>query len=203
MKPMRVIISFDRLIPHFKTENLFYRQMEDCHLAVFDSTALLYKQCLPTDLIADLLTLSSLFQPQSSRLGSRYRLDVTDLALTSDIEATLTTCLSSYYVNPRFHGMRMYYQPEGDIKPHVDVPADGVSTHTLLIYLDDAFEGGQLSVKVPRTEKQRARVEPDKAHHIFTCRPQTGYGILFEKRYLHWADYALCYKVILLVDVEI
>jgi hypothetical protein len=83
---------------------------------------------------------------------------------------------------------RFYNHQYGSVKPHTDGNRDGISCYTLLLYLQDKFEGGRLSIKMERSEKEQLISEPDKKHKVFIIEPKIGYGIIFKKNLIHWAD---------------
>jgi len=83
---------------------------------------------------------------------------------------------------------RFYNHQYGRVKPHTDGNRDGVSQYTLLIYLCSEFEGGQLSIKLKRSDEERLAENPYHHHKIFTFTPKCGYGVIFRKSLLHWAE---------------
>ena len=103
--------------------------------------------------------------------------------------------------------LRFYESEFGGIKPHLDINsssdcAQKPHAYTLLIYLTDEFEGGELFVKCKRTEHDaEPQRDPEKLHRVYTFEPRVGYGILFSKSYLHWANVGFGCKRILVTDV--
>ena len=97
--------------------------------------------------------------------------------------------LSDYFPDLRLDpNARFYSHQFGSVKPHKDGNHDGLCNYTLLIYLSDEFEGGKLSIKMKRSMEEMREAEPDKKHKVFTFNPMMGYGVVFSKDLLHWAD---------------
>jgi hypothetical protein len=101
----------------------------------------------------------------------------------------LIVILRNYFINLKFdRNARFYNHQYGETKPHIDKNHDGKSQYTLLIYLTDNFDGGKLSIKLKRTEKEKNKLEYNKNYKVFTFTPLKGYGLIFDKSYVHWAD---------------
>ena len=136
--------------------------------------------------------------------GNRKRLEI-DLQedVMSDIRERIVTVLRDYFPDIQLASTaRMYSQDFGGIKPHRDASLDGASSYTLLIYMSDNFDGGKLSLKLKRTDEEKSLLEPSKHHKVFTFTPKMGYGIIFRKNILHWAEEVLeGDKMIILFDI--
>lgn len=126
--------------------------------------------------------------------------------LREEIRGQIRSSIGAYFGGfVELGDLRVWRQDFGEVKPHLDVCSSaacaGLShVHTLLIYLTDDFEGGELSVKCPRRSND-LDPEPEKRHRVFRFEPRIGFGILFSKRFLHWADMVCGCKQILLCDV--
>lgn len=173
----------------------------------------LYKSLISQDLCSRLLehyrhisndlppanTTSSMFPP---RIHLR---DVPD-DICADICKELLITLQGYYinieVNPR--NVRVYHSKFGRVKPHTDASTYG-DTHTCLIYLTDDFDGGNLTVKLPRSESHILEHGcKDMKHVTVTPEPRACYGIIFPKSALHYTNDQLeGDKIIVLVDINI
>lgn len=118
--------------------------------------------------------------------GSRLYVDF-DLKENKYICDRLITTLDTYFTDLQIDpNARLYNQRFGEIKPHFDKNHDGVSNYTCLIYLTDDFTHGKLSVKVKRSKEEIE--ESNKHHKVFTLEPRVGYGVIFSKDWLHWAE---------------
>lgn len=139
---------------------------------------------------------------------SRTRTEEDSLApeLRVEIRRQIETAIGSYFGRDVALGdLRVWRQSFGGVKPHFDVNSSAACVgaehvFTLLIYLTDEFEGGELNVKCPRTTEDMDP-EPEKRHRVFRFEPRAGFGLLFSKRYLHWAQEVCGDKAILLCDV--
>jgi hypothetical protein len=170
--------------------------MEDQHHGVFNSnTGILYKEILS---IAKCDELNNRLNMEVNKAntsivtnlvtGLRYHLDINIRDEYPEICDRLYTLLDSYLADLRMDpNARLYSQAFGGIKPHRDINHDGISNYTLLIYLNDDFDDGKLSIKTKRTEEERLAFEPTKFHKVFTFRPIAGYGVIFDKNLLHYA----------------
>ncbi len=161
----------------------------------------LYKQILLKDEINELNHIyNEHLSKQLSNLitGSRIYCDI-DLSKTF-IPERLITVLSDYYQNLMIDRWAKYYSHEyGAVKPHYDINHDNMSNYTLLIYMTDDFEGGKLSIKCKRTDEDRALSQSNFYHNVYTITPKIGYGIIFKKEYLHWAEECYGNKNFLLI----
>jgi hypothetical protein len=186
--------------------------MEDTHLGVFRSDPtqqVMYKRILEREDATELLReLEASAHPERADggLATGCR-DVVRTALRElpTLAERLRVAMSDYLPDASFgEWVRLYRHTCGGVKPHRDLPMDGRSNYTLLIYMADGHTGGKLSVKVARSPTDLAEDgEPDKRHKVYEIQPRAGYGVLFRKSLLHWADDVIegC-KVILLVDVH-
>jgi hypothetical protein len=133
--------------------------------------------------------------------GLREHLDI-NLEEYFDISNRILIVLQDYFLDLRMDKYcRFYSHKYGEVKPHTDGSHDNQSNYTLLIYLTDDFENGQLSIKTKRTVDDR-KVEPDKLHHVFTFKPMKGYGVIFHKNLLHWTDMVIGDKNFLLIHLN-
>ena len=124
-----------------------------------------------------------------------------------------TIVYKSMISNDLCHDILEYYLSVNDISsdngsvyfPKRRVLKYLLDTHTCLIYLTDDFYGGNLSVKVPRSQTHINQFdEPEKKHLTVTVEPRQSYGLIFPKNYVHFNDELLGGdKIILLVDCEI
>ena len=176
--------------------------MEDSIYAVFRSTDnIIYKQFLLSDEASEYNNIFANITTTSLTTISTGLREYVDINLTEypDIVNRILIVLDNYLPDiclARY--CRFYSHKYGHIKPHVDMNHDNKSNYTLLIYLTDDFEGGELSIKVKRTADDLELTEPNKFHHVFTFKPFKGYGILFRKNLSRWADYVIGNKNLLL-----
>ncbi len=113
----------------------------------------------------------------------------------------LRVVLNDYSIEKIDRHAKFYCHSFGGVKPHIDSNHDNVSNYTLLLYLNDDFEGGELLIKTNRSEEERILSEPDKHHKIFKIRPMRGYGVIFDKSLLHWAEETYKDKNFLLIHL--
>lgn len=159
----------------------------------------LYKQLLQPDEVDELnnqyQNLTILNTNLTTGLRHYCDVDLTDSFITK----RLYTTLNDYYPNMILDRWARYYKHEyGAVKPHRDINHDNKSNYTLLIYLSDDFEGGQLSIKTIRLEEELL-FQPEMHHKVFKIKPLRGYGVIFKKEELHWADECYGDKIFLLV----
>lgn len=178
--------------------------------------SIIYKQILLEDEVLELNTyLMDRTHKQISNLATGSRL-YCDINLNSHtITDRLFIVLRDYFPDMKLDkNARFYNHQYGAIKPHYDVNHDGVSTHTLLIYLTDDFEGGRLIIKTKRPDEERLIIktkhpdeerllssQPNHYHKVFTITPKIGYGVIFKKNNLHWADDCIGDKNFLLIHM--
>jgi len=170
--------------------------MEDPEYGVFNSKDdVVYKSILPSEMVADIISIISSKQDEwkdgATGLATGIR-PFLELNLAQDFPWLidhLHVVLSGYFPDMIIStDARFYNHQLGGVKPHRDGNRDGHSNYTLLIYLSDQFEGGNLSIKTVRSEQERLEYEPDKYHNVFTLTPRIGYGVVFSKSLLHWAS---------------
>ena len=167
--------------------------------------SVIYKQILLEDEVSELnnYLMDQTHNQQISTLatGSRLYCDV-DLSSHS-ITDRLFIVLKDYFPDMKLDkNARFYNHQYGAIKPHYDVNHDGVSTHTLLIYLTYNFEGGRLTIKTKRPDEERLlSSQPNYYHKVFTITPKIGHGVIFKKDNLHWADDCIGDKNFLLIHI--
>lgn len=132
--------------------------------------------------------------------GIRNKLEInTPDFLKERLPIVLFDYLGSIELSPY---IRYYKQKCGSIKPHKDKSLYGDFKYTCLIYISDDFEGGKLSLKVSRTAEEMAANNPHLKHKVYTITPRKGYGIVFNKSILHYADDVINgSKNILLIDI--
>lgn len=167
--------------------------------------SVIYKQILLEDEVLELNTylIDQSHNQQISTLATGSRL-YCDIDLTSHmVTDRLFIVLNDYFPDMKLDkNARFYNHQYGAIKPHYDVNHDGVSTHTLLIYLTDDFEGGRLTIKTKRPDEERIlSSQPNHYHKVFTITPKIGYGVIFKKNNLHWADDCIGDKNFLLIHM--
>jgi hypothetical protein len=90
---------------------------------------------------------------------------------------------------------RFYSHKYGKVRPHKDGNHDNICNYTLLLYLNDDFKDGKLSIKMKRRLEE---IDDEKKHKVFTLKPIKGYGVIFNKDcftrsafradLLHWAE---------------
>lgn len=169
--------------------------MQDPVCAVFSATdGVLYKRFLDT---GDANELHSALSERktgwkdgavSIARGIRPFLDLDISELPRDTVRQIVVALRGYLVDAEISNwVRFYSHKFGEVRPHRDGSKDSAQ-YTLLIYLKDDFEGGRLSIKVPRTDEELLANDPHLKHKRFVPTPQVGWGILFSKDHLHWAD---------------
>lgn len=165
---------------------------------------ILYKQILSTDLTHELL---DFFAKNSSNLKSmngsnlfpqRKQLRNIDIDLCDKVINEINITMSNYYNNFQIdsNNIRIYYSDFGTVKPHKDVTIKDKHNSTLLIYLSDNFDGGNITVKIP--------IEEISKHYYVTPEPRKSYGILFPKECIHYTDELYNgSKYILLLDCQV
>ncbi len=164
-------------------------------------STVIYKQIISDELNMDLLDFfhskkiismnaSNLF-PQRKQLR-----DITPELCERIIKETNIT-MSNYFNNFNIDdNIRIYYSDFGQVKPHKDVTIKEKHDHTLLIYLSDDFDGGNITVKIP--------IEDINKHYYVTPEPRKCYGVLFPKDCIHYTDELYNgHKYILLLDCQI
>ncbi len=180
----------------------------------FYQPMVIYKSIISSDLCTDILQYYLDLDKNNLTLdnGSKYfpkRKVIKELPpdYIFQLNKELNITLAQYYTcfKPNTDYIRIYHSNYGTVKPHTDVPINPTHTHTCLIYLTDDFYGGNLSVKVPRSQAHFNQFdEPEKKHLTVTVEPRQSYGIIFPKNYVHFNDELLGGdKIILLVDCEI
>lgn len=173
--------------------------MEDYENAVFfpSDEQVFCKQFL-SDIEADeinnyiIKNTDNIWYDNSKGIASGYRSFV-DVLLNQEIcginminrlNVTLKDYYSDIMISP---DARFYVHEIGEVRPHFDGNRDGLSNYTLLIYLTDDFEGGNLSIKQALSLEEK-KLNADMNFKIFTFTPRKGYGIVFSKKLLHWAS---------------
>lgn len=170
--------------------------MEDAEYAIFfnDDAKVLYKEILDVRESTSLNNNLSKLNNWSNgaviiATGIRKFKDIDLVENYGWIYDRLKVVLSDYFPDIDINkNCRFYSHTCGSVKPHTDACKDGKSLYTLLLYLDDAFEGGQLSIKVRRSDQEKSITLPNHNHKVFKFTPITGYGIIFHKSLVHWAD---------------
>ncbi len=183
--------------------------MEDIDNCIFvkRDQQVFYKQILNTyilnELKGELNMKQNNFRDNDTNLATRKRL--IDNCINSDIinevKETIQTVLKDYFQKLEINDIKFYKQMFGETKKHIDKSLDGKSNYTLLVYLSDEFEGGELILKCKRTIKEIKESEKDKKHLQFIIKPKQGYGIIFDKNILHWSPEVYGCKEIILVDL--
>lgn len=143
--------------------------------------------------------------------------------LSDEIIREVERTCSNYFTvfAPNRSNIRIYHSTYGQVKPHKDVGiADdrndeapfqtlqrSVETHlmingetytyedshTILIYLSQ-FEGGELTIKVPRAEGKNFYVTPE---------PRAGHAVIFPKNCIHYTEELYGDKVLVILDATI
>lgn len=173
----------------------------------------IYKQMISDDLKNDILNYFQLKESNlvpckgSSDFPLRKQIREIPNNLALQLVKELSITMSQYYIkfNPNINNIRLYLSNYGIVKPHVDVAVYPNDTHTCLIYITDNFEGGVLSIKLPRTQEHINEYgDKDKLHINITPEPRVNYGIIFPKNVIHYTDMLTSGdKLILLIDCEI
>lgn len=137
-------------------------------------------------LIADILLVinNSVFVDNSTNLSTRYILPTN---LPDYLYSNIINNILSSQPNISVRNIRCYKQTYGDIKEHFDVSYDGFCNHTLIIYLNDDYEGSILSIK--------------DHNKTYTIKPTQGIGVLFNKKLLHSSNYIYGVKYSLVIDI--
>jgi hypothetical protein len=173
--------------------------MEDPINGVFykEPNQVIYKQLLTmeeTDDLNSLLTnrAANLSQDGALHLCTGFRkfidIDLNDSSM-SFITDRLRTTLFDYFSDLEICKDARFYSHEfGRTKPHKDGNHDGVSNYTLLLYLTDEFDDGKLSIKMKRSDEEKRLVDSNMHHKVFKIIPRKGYGVIFDKNLMHWAD---------------
>lgn len=155
-----------------------------------------YKQIINPDEIPEILDCFHHLEEQINHLarGIRYKGEQeTPQWIEQRLNAVLTDYLGAIKISPY---IRLYRHICGDVKPHRDQSLYNHSNYTCLIYLSDDFEGGKLSLKIPQDEKETH-------YDILTITPRRGYGVVFHKSLIHYADEVTSgSKDIMIVDLS-
>ena len=180
--------------------------MEDTDNNVFigRNDIILTKQVLSNELVDDIMKHISTceFNSNFTKLATRHILpDDLPSELYDNINNEIITTVSNYHML-EVKNIRCYKQSFGEIKEHTDKSYDGVSNHTLIIYLNDDFDGSELSIKTKLTEKERKEFV-NKNYYKFTITPKKGAGILFNKNLIHSSTLIYGTKYSLIVDLHI
>ncbi len=86
------------------------------------------------------------------------------------------------------HIMRAYIHNLGYISKHRDVSAFNIADTTLLLFINDDFEGGILYFETPSG--------------MLSIKPRSGYAVAFPKNILHWTDELYSEKKIIIIDMQ-
>jgi len=176
--------------------------MENEELAISkQSNPFLYKSILSNELSTllynyyDNLPLKEFL----GNLGPRYQFPIEEQFM-NDIKKELYITLINYFPNLYIGDMRIYKQQFGSIDKHKDMSKDGICDMTCLIYLSEVNEGGELVLRTERPIEDLSYM-PNKKFYHFKIMPKKGYGIIFQKNTIHWADEVFSNKIILLIDL--
>jgi hypothetical protein len=183
--------------------------MEDIDNCVFikRDQQIFYKQILNTyilnELKKELHSEQNNFKNNDTNLATRKKLidNCINSNILDEIKETIQTVLKNYFQKLEINDIRFYKQTYGETKKHIDKSLDGKSNYTLLVYLSDDFEGGELILKCKRTDEEMEASEKDKKHLQFTIKPKQGYGIIFDKNIPHWSPEVYGCKELMLVDL--
>jgi hypothetical protein len=158
-----------------------------------ESDRIIYKQILlreEANQLNDLFINLANEQNYNSNIvtGTRYHINFS-LRSQPELVERLITVLKDQFCDLEIDpNARFYSHQLGGIKPHTDSNHDNVCKYTLLLYLTDNFDDGKLSIKIKRTEAEKLLEQADKHHKVFTFTPKQGYGVIFDKSHLHWAN---------------
>lgn len=187
--------------------------MEDSEYAIFkkEEKQVIYKQILQLWEVEELnnyfvqLKESEPFLFYSNETLASGKRTYCDINLSDEpfsfLSERLIVVLNDYSIDKIDRHARFYCHSFGGVKPHIDSNHDNMSNYTLLLYLNDDFEGGELSIKMKRSEEECILSEPDKHHKVFKIRPTRGYGVIFDKSLLHWAEETYKDKNFLLIHL--
>ncbi len=114
-------------------------------------------------------TLDFTFVPDIQKPILKFPLKTLNSSIADRNVADVVNVPPSPFENYIINGARYYEQNGGRVKPHIDVARDGISTHTMIFYLEDCdgdlvFETGER----------------------FT--PQKNAVVLFPKNRMHWVE---------------
>jgi hypothetical protein len=174
---------------------------------------IIYKSIISTDLQQDILSyynsveINTISDKSSIFFPIRKSIKEIPLDLAEQLVKECIVTMSQYYTyfKPNIEYIRIYHSNYGIVKPHKDVPIHPNYTHTCLIYLTDDYDGGILSIKLPRSDEHiKTFGSFDKKHLTITMEPRKSYGVIFPKDTIHYNNELLCGdKIILLIDCEI
>ena len=145
---------------------------------------------------------SAMYTEYMYDLAPRNKLEGNSISIPmqNKIKKYIRLALSEYVNIISISNIRFYSQSYGSTKAHYDVPLDGKSTHTLLIYLTDTFEGGELTLKC-KIPKDGMKNSNEFILHVI--KPKVGHGVLFNKNIFHWANEVYGTKSIMMIDLFI
>ena len=183
--------------------------MEDAEFAIFNSEPrqIIYKQLLdPLEVSAlnNYCTTLTLERSHETGLATGQRqwcdINLRDQRFSFLCDRLFVT-LENYFIDLRVDpNARFYSHKYGAVKPHTDKNHDNMSNYTLLLYLNDDFEG-RLSIKTKRTEAECIHSHIDKLHKVFQITPMRGYAIIFDKNLLHWSSETYTDKNFILIHL--
>lgn len=181
--------------------------MEDIENIVFyhEDYQVIYKQLLDPLSLKDLYEKLGSFIAESQSFstistGLRKKADLNIAQEFPEIYTNIKAALRDYFPDIELSTWARYYlHVIGDVKPHHDSQHEG--NYTLLLYLNDNFEGGRLSIKAKRSSVEKI-IEPEKNHKVYTFKPKAGWGVIFNRCLLHWAETNETPKEILIFDLK-
>jgi len=178
-----------------------------------DKLSVIYKEMISDDLR---ISIKEYFESKESSLvpvkGSSLfplRKSVREIPgeLADELCKQLLITMQQYFIDfkPNKNNIRLYLSNYGVVAPHKDKPVYPGDTHTLLIYITDDFDGGILSVKLPRSNLHLEEYgDKEKKYIVITPEPRINYGVLFPKNIIHYTNELINgNKLILLIDCEI
>lgn len=187
--------------------------MEDTIQSKNGLPQVIYKSMISTDLLDEILIYYRAKEPTleyvkgSSAFPLRRQIREIPDNLALELSKQLKITMSPYYTvfEPNEKNIRIYQSNYGIVLPHRDIPTYPEDTHTCLIYLTDNFNGGVLSVKLPRSQEHIQEFGSEDLKHInITPEPRAMYGIIFPKNTIHYTNELLeGDKLILLIDCKI
>lgn len=179
--------------------------MENTDVCIFHKRdeQVIYKQILSNYTLNEIISFfeKSEFVDNSTNTANREILvDTFPDGLFDDIKSEIKVALSDYFLFD-IYGIRGYKQNYGEIKIHTDKSYDGLSNHTLLIYINDTFEGSDLHIKTKMTSTEKG--DKKENYFVFKIKPLAGYGIIFNKNMLHWSPEIYGVKYTILIDLHV
>lgn len=104
--------------------------------------------------------------------------------LFPDLILILNETFPNFKIQPL---LRIYIHNFGQIKPHKDVSAFNNATKTMIIYLNESCDGGELYLTINSK--------------TISYSPNIGYVIVFNKHITHWTTELYSSKIFMVLDL--